>query len=347
MVIGYKSESIKLERMLIELIEMNPIDFILKVFETKDIVFLAEDHAVKENLLFVKKLIPYLYKKGIRVLGMEFGAQEDQSRLDQLLTSQSFDRMIARDIMFNYNVFFPYKKYMDLYEAIQQFNLTLNSHEPPFMILNLSYVYDWTQYSEPYTDEKRSRVFHQGDIETFRYNIVKTRIIEKNLKILILTGTIHAITKYRFQHTPNRFFGQLVYDELPNQTYSIYLHEYFKDDNGLKNSPSEGEIEVYCLPYSEGLGMDLQTHKIGDYKVESAYKEDRSCVLMKDIFDGYIYLKPLKMRSGCTIDIDFLKNKNFNQVLSQFPDPNWHKPPKTLREYWKMVKNYVNLEKRL
>ena len=79
----------------------NANDFVIDVFRTKDIVFLAEDHAIKNNLLFVKQLIPDLYKAGVYYLGMEFGASEDQDILDNLVTGDSFSMNKARELMFH------------------------------------------------------------------------------------------------------------------------------------------------------------------------------------------------------------------------------------------------------
>lgn len=55
--------------------------FIKDIFKSKDVVFLSEDHAVKENLEFVSEMIPFLYEAKVYNLGMEFGAFEDQEKL--------------------------------------------------------------------------------------------------------------------------------------------------------------------------------------------------------------------------------------------------------------------------
>lgn len=324
----------------------NPIDFIIEVFKTKDIVFLAEDHAVKDNLLFVKRLIPHLYDAGVSFLGMEFGASEDQERLDRLVTGKIFDWHIARNLMFHYNVIFPYKEYMELYEAVYHFNQSLADDQTPFRILNLSYVYDWSNYTLPDTPKKRKKVFHKGDIERYRYRIVKEQVIKAQKKILILTGTIHALTAYRFKHQENQFFGQLVYDCHKEKTYSIYLHEYFRNESGQKISPCKGKVEAICRAYKDGAGFDLLQHEIGAFETFSTYKEDRERLLLRELFDGYIFLKSLKARKGCTVDELFLEGHSLDDVLKQFPDPNWHEPPKTLTAYWQLVRDYVDLEKR-
>src|SRR5580765_8055208 len=59
-----------------------PDQYVIDKSKTYDIILLGESHALKNNLDFVMQLIPELYKAGIYNLGMEFGASEDQQRLD-------------------------------------------------------------------------------------------------------------------------------------------------------------------------------------------------------------------------------------------------------------------------
>ena len=75
---------------------LSPGDYIVKTFERYDVVFLGEQHVIKENLLFVQQLIPQLYENGILTLGMEFGANEVQDKLDELVTSEVYDENLAK-----------------------------------------------------------------------------------------------------------------------------------------------------------------------------------------------------------------------------------------------------------
>ncbi len=325
---------------------LTPIEYIKHVFERKDIVFLSEDHAVKENLDFVKELIPHLYEVGVDYLGMEFGAQEDQNELDKLVTGDQYNTQKARDLMFNYNVIFPYKEYMDLYKAVFDFNQTLGPSEKKFRLLNISYVYDWSKFNPPYTEENKVAVFHRGEIETFRKDIIVEEVINKNKKILILTGTYHAFTKVRFKSTDNMAFGQQVYDLVPDKTYTIHFHEKSYDMKGNRILPCGGKLEDYLNKYDSPCGFDLEDNPIGDYPIEGEEKIEDGIETLRELFDGYIYLKPLEERSGCTVDYHYLDGRDFQDVLDQFPDPHWHEPITNVKEYWKMVERFVDLKSR-
>ena len=65
-----------------------PEQHVLDAFARRDVVLLAEDHAIRHNLLLVGRLVPLLPAAGVFTLGMEFGASEDQAALDALTTAE-------------------------------------------------------------------------------------------------------------------------------------------------------------------------------------------------------------------------------------------------------------------
>jgi len=125
----------------------SPQAYIIDKFSNTDIILLAEDHRVKENLDFLGSLIPQLYKNGIFTIGMEFGAYEDQKLLDSLVTAETYNENLARQLMFNYNPGWAFKEYMEIYRCAWAYNQTLTKNERKFRILNLSYKYNWATFS--------------------------------------------------------------------------------------------------------------------------------------------------------------------------------------------------------
>lgn len=94
----------------------NPYEYVLEKLEKNSVVLLMEDHGIKENLTFCKNLLKKLHEKGIYNFGMEFGAQENQKELDELINAAEYDENKARKIMRNYNAMWAYKEYMDIYK---------------------------------------------------------------------------------------------------------------------------------------------------------------------------------------------------------------------------------------
>jgi hypothetical protein len=59
------------------------------------------------------------------------------------------------------------------------------------------------------------------------------------------------------------------------------------------------------------------------------------------VSDGYIFIKPIREQQGCTVDHDYLKGKNFEEVQNNWPDKDWTPIPKNEEEYWKEIEEYV------
>ncbi|MBH0173580.1 hypothetical protein IHV09_08430 [Fictibacillus sp. 23RED33] len=318
------------------------------------IVLLAERHAVKQNLDFVNKMIPELYRCGVYHLGMEFGASEDQDALDELITGERFDEEIARRLIFNYNVKWPYKEYWDLYRAAWELNSKLEKGDRKFRIINLSYKYNWKDFSGVRTPESCSKVFHKGNTEKYRFQIIEDEIIKKNERIVILTGTVHAFTRYhypQYDETASNFIrfndgflGNLIYQSYPHDVFSILLHQRFSHKESLAEdqSPANGQIEELMAEFDHTpMGFDLLGTCIGDLKDASYYSSGYMNFCLKDLFDGYLFFSPISALKGCTVDPHFIDNHRFSDVQAHYPDKDWAKVPEKETDYWEEVKRYV------
>lgn len=339
--------------------KMSPQEYIASKFATKDIILLSEEHRVKENLELVKSLIPVLYKNGVTIIGMEFGASENQKTLDSLILAPEYNEDLARKLMFNYNSGWVFKGYTDLYKAAWLFNKSLSKSAKKFRILNLSYRYNWSSFSGARTPEKMKKVFYKGNTEAYRFGIVEKEIIAKGEKILILTGDIHAFTRYKFPvydfvgedfvRLENGYFGNLLYAKYPQKVYSILLHKpfmNFPDTKPFWISPANGAIEAIMQKRNnEPVGFDLVNTPLGKLRDDSYYSMGHKNFTLEDIYDGYVFLKPIKKLSGCEIDTAFLTEKNWEQALENVADPDWRARPKSLEEYWKQILEYADIPK--
>lgn len=339
--------------------KMSPQEYIVSKFATKDIVLLSEEHRVKENLELVKSLIPVLYKNGVTIIGMEFGASENQKTLDSLILAPEYNENLARKLMFNYNSGWVFKGYTDLYKAAWSFNKSLSKSAKKFRILNLSYRYNWSSFSGARTPEKMKKVFYKGNTEAYRFGIVEKEIIAKGEKILILTGDIHAFTRYKFPvydflgedfvRLENGYFGNLLYAKYPQKVYTVLLHKPFMnlpDTKPFWVSPANGAIESLMQKLNnEPVGFDLVNTPLGKLCDDSYYSMGHKNFTLEDIYDGYVFLKPIKKLSGCEIDTAFLTEKNWEQALENVADPDWRPRPKSLEEYWKQILEYADVPK--
>lgn len=67
-----------------------------------------------------------------------------------------------------------------------------------FRVLNISYRYNWEKFEGARTPENMKQVFPLGNTEDFRCTLLEREVLSVHEKILVLTGTIHAFTSYRF-----------------------------------------------------------------------------------------------------------------------------------------------------
>jgi hypothetical protein len=338
-----------------------PADYVTDQFKTHDVVILAEDHAIQQNLDFVAGLIPVLYAQGVRNIGMEFGASEMQSRLDSLLSANRYNEQQARDMMFYYNVGWAYRAYADIYRAAWQFNQTLPKGAPRFRVLNLSYQYDWSAYrGGQRTPENMSRVFYKGTPDKYRAEIVAREVMDKHQKVLMLVGLVHGYTKYKPCHLDfssdnfcacdDNLLGNRLYKMFSDRVCSIVLHQAFQNMPNQAPylvAPAGGLLDTLMrrngnLP----LGFDLGDTPPGRLPDRSAHALGYSNFTVGQIADGYIFLVPFDSMQGCAIDEHFFDGKTWEEIKHQMPDPDWRGNVASLEEFWKQIRGFVDMDLR-
>ncbi|MBB6462350.1 hypothetical protein [Flammeovirga kamogawensis] len=340
--------------------ETTPSEFIIKKFKTNTVVLLGEDHGIKNNLDFVSQLIPKLYKAGVYNLGMEFGASEMQHKVDSLLSAPQFDEELMRNIMFFYNVGWPYKEYMDVYKNAWKFNTTLKANDKKFRIINLSYQYNWSNYLGENTPEEKAEIFNKGEADLYRAKVVEKEVFDKNEKALLLVGTPHAFTKFLNRNLENKisencpaeaiYLGHRLLDKHPDKVYTILLHQAFygtEKSNYKLMSPAHGNIEkAMALNGNKPIAFDLVHSPMGLLEDNSFYASCNDTFRLNQFFDAYIFLVPFDQMDGCTYDAHFYDNHNWEDIRVQIPDPNWNPRPSTQQKYQEQRRAFVDIKER-
>jgi pimeloyl-ACP methyl ester carboxylesterase len=322
----------------------SPADYLIGKFDGADVVLLGEDHAVKQNLAFVAGIIPRLYAAGVTNLVMEFGAAEDQARLDRLLTAPAYDAQAAKQLMFHYNVMWSWRDYRAIYKAVWQFNHSLPAGKPPFRIVNMSYVYDWSGFTGLRTPATLKAVFKRGMVDRFRADRIAREILDKRQKALVLTGTLHAFTRYEAAQTQSDGDGfcQRTGNALGNRLYRAYgarvsnvmFHQSLPSPPGQTRAfeqPGGGEVErIMHLDGDRPVGFDLRDKPMGAIRDYSYYGLCDRDFTLADLFDGYIFLAPFDALVAATPDPAFLDESNIDRAIEQYPDPDWSSRPADL-----------------
>ena len=342
-----------------------PEQYVLDAFARRDVVLLAEDHAIRHNLLLVGRLVPLLPAAGVFTLGMEFGASEDQAALDALTTADTYDEALARQLMFNYNVGWAYHEYMDLYRAAWAYNRTRPLGSRPFRVLNLSYRYDWRGAGPLRTPANTRCVFPRGGTERYRAELIGREVLDRGDKLLVLTGGVHALTRCAvpefdfnaegFARFDDGYMGHRLHRAAPGRVATVWLHRPL--DSQLHGPaervhPAGGAIERILSRFAERrVGFDLLTADgmvtpLGALPDDSFYATGHPDFRLADLADGYIYEMPFRDYQGCTVDEAFLTEENWPEAQAQWPDPHWRPRPATPAEDWRAVGEYVDIGRR-
>lgn len=310
-----------------------PADYLLRQFQQADLVLLGEDHAVKQNLQLVAALIPRLHHAGVHQLVMEFGAEEDQAALDELVNAPTYNAARARALMFSYNTMWSWQEYRALYEAAWRLNLSLAPGEPRFRIVNMSYRFRWRGYPGYKTPETMRQVFWRGSIEKFRAELIDREVLARGGKALVLTGTTHAFTRYEqpvFDYNADGYcrfdaldLGNRLYRSHGARVRTVLLHQPFPNRIGAQPrwvQPAGGAVErLMAQRGSRPVGFDLRGTAMGQLPDDSHHAMCHPGLTLGELADGYVFLAPFAQLEAATPDPDFVTPANLQEALALYP----------------------------
>jgi len=87
------------------------------------------------------------------------------------------------------------------------------------------------------------------------------------------------------------------------------------------------------------VGFDLINSPIGTLADSSSFSLCYNNFTLEQLFDGYIFLKPLNKLKACTVIEDFVNESNIEEALRNFPDPDWHPDIKNLKTVRAFIEN--------
>lgn len=323
----------------------SPESYVIDKFSEHDIVIIGEVYKVKHDVELIHHLIPFLYKKGIYNLGIEFGSYEYQNKVDELINGKVYDENLARWIFFKNNPTWGYKEYIDIYREAWKLNSSLPEKAPKFRVVNLGYGPAWNEITEEEWNSAdretiMKKVWKFGNYDEYMAQVVSKEFIEKEQKALIYCGMHHAFTGYRqpnygykdyqvaFRSFEENRMGQILYRKLEKKIFSICLHypwasKMEQDDISKSVYPVNGIIDLVMMGLRDKrVGFDLAGTPMGELPDSSScYSVGYENFTLENFCDGYIFQKNFKDYEGCTVDENFVTDKNLQEVIGTFrPD---------------------------
>ena len=294
-----------------------PEAYVTAKFKDHDLVFVGEAaHGVRQNLLFLHKLIPTLYKAGVLNIGYEMIFSDEQPEVDKLLNAETYDETKALTLLFHWDaqIGFAYQEYADVLRVVWTLNHGLPKGVPRFRIVGTDLRPDWSLVkpgdnvtSRP-TRWKAWAGSNQVARNVWMNAVMRHEFIDKGLKALIYTGAGHTplyVQRDEREETGLRFsVAYQISRRLGNRVTSLVIL------SGTKQNPMIAELMSAMPAKYQVLGFDLKGTPVGALplsdRVAGAIVTDKKNLTLADYMDGVVYLastpEPVTMAPGFITD---------------------------------------------
>ncbi len=259
---------------------ISPSEYVLEKFRCSDIVFLGENHYIKEELLFLQNLIPALSNGGIKFLGLEMASRDRQQDIDRLLDADSYDESLAIDILRHWRCDFCYQEYLDIFRVAWELNSSLRDNSRRFRIIGLDIDHGYgSKCDVSGWDMMR---------DSFMAETVQREIVSKNEKALVYAHLSHAVTKYVFgkKGTQSHLsLGNLIYRNIPDRCTTLYFHGHI--------SPICDALDNFAARASSPVAFDADSAPV--------QSTSSNAPMSASVCDGYIVIGALRSLHPVTI----------------------------------------------
>jgi hypothetical protein len=257
-----------------DLIVQNANEYIASKYQNYDMVILGENHWIKNELTFLKKIIPLLYENGVRCFAFEFMAFTAQDKIDRLMAMNKFSKPVRDSIISEKSHRFI-KEYMDILYVLWKLN---QSSEEKIKVLGLDVPNRF-----PASIDRDS---------TMADNVIKY-YSQTNNKILIHCGRNHGFTKFYQCKSPKENvvrLGNIVYQKFPDKVTNISFFPMVYSDENEK---------YYFLSYKDKksvFGMDLKNSPVSKNTSGSYYLQKCDNYSLGNFYDGAVFInKKIKL----------------------------------------------------
>lgn len=318
-------DSIK-EKVFVEWLKVNgttPLEYILKKVTEHQIVLLGEMHDISNHLVFLNKIVAYLYNNGVRVIAMEVCQSEDDELLEKLVNGEKYDKDLAIDIARHQPwLMWGQKDYWDVLESVWKLNKSLKPNQEKMKVIGLDSNYDIPSVVMVLTGEdakpspfyEKCRLFRAlRTIPSFLYRDelmtkqIEEKIINKNKKGIVLVGAEHSYPNFKQYQTGKGRMGYILHKKFGYKVFQVLFHGV---DYSQKISKFLEKLNQN-FNYTQ-LGFDVVSSPFGLLRDSSTYDfKNRSLVNFADIASGYLYLCPIDSFKHCEFIPNFVTQETF------------------------------------
>ena len=213
-------------------------EYMVRLFDTYQVVILSEEHNVREHKDFVIDLIPKLYyEAGVRCIGWEFSPFTKNKRLEELISAPNYDEdevlQFARESDPDWNS----KEHWEIIRAVWMLNKSLKPGREKMRLIGLPceldpeyfVVYRTKPIASPEfqaSSEFQDLVKQSIDYDTSMVQNVEKEIFQKGHKGLVFVGLGHDWTEYRYPAEVNfgidlKSMGNLLKERYGDRIFNV------------------------------------------------------------------------------------------------------------------------------
>ena len=317
--------------------------FVVDALEEHDLVLIGETGFVREQALYLTRLIPRLDEAGVRHLGLVHASLEDQSLIDELLTASSFDERLAHQILFNFQVIYGYQEYVEVFRSAWQVNRDREQGEQPFRIVGVGFTPDYSviETEEDINDpEVLRQVFRNGIPDEEIAGVISEQLVEPGYRAAVYLQFPQAFTGFEQplyrqnmeeQGFPNqKRAGNILRDRYGTRVISAIFHTPVRESRSRTGYgyPIGGVLDdiIATLPEGEhARGFFVADSPFSDAPISSdslAQGLEEEELTFQRFTDAYLTLGPIASYTAVTPIPDFIDESNLATALQEFPGPN-------------------------
>ncbi|MCX6243616.1 MAG: hypothetical protein NTU98_02830 [Bacteroidetes bacterium] len=312
-------------------------DLVSELFKDKDVVFIGENHRIKQHVGFISEVIPILQKKGIHILFSEFANYSDTKLADSICLAPAYNEKLVYQILHRSEWDWAYQEYADIYHAAWSVNHNLKKGEQPFRIIGLQPDLNYSAIQAPADWDNPDKIREYWNYKNNKtwLEIIESEAIGKNQKALVHCGYHHAFSKFHHPIVMDGKFvryetdreGTSVYNKYPQKVVTAILYNSLPQRPDLEKifiKPFSGAIDSVILSLPEGhnhFGFISAKSRLGNLiDTSSFYSMGYGRISLKDFCDAVIVVGPVCDYESATLIDNFINDGNLeNSKIQAFP----------------------------
>lgn len=292
-----------------------PAVYVASKFEDFDVVLFGEIHEVKENCDFVASLIKPLHESGVRILFSEFIPTRFNKQIAKITIAETYNEQAVIEVFRQRpSPTWGYQEYVDIVNAVWEFNQTLRSDQARFEIIGIEDDWNESALMNAKPEERFKIISHR---ESHMTDVIRQESLERSQKALVHIGYAHTV-----QH------GIRVAAELEKthagKVFQIVAHHEFSGSReaGAMTKCLESAVEHSKF---DTVGFDIENtrfDKLRDSK-SFAFKMLGNTSTLENLARGYVFLKPVSELTSVSWIEGFVTEATFQEALDIAKKKKW------------------------